>query len=279
MDRFLDTTAGRLRVAIHGSGPALLLWPSLFLDSAMYRSQVQALADRHTVVTVDNPGHGGSASPPSEFTIGDCAVACVEILQQLRIARATFIGTSWGGLVGIKLAAVRPDLVEGLILVGTSVLRPALLQRMAGRCLALGFRWFGDRAPMRSRIIARLFSSGFVQNHAEVVDQVTATLRDPDRPGVTRAIRTVMVNRRSLLPTLENVTCRTLVVAGALDGIVSSIEARACAASLPDGRFVELPQCGHLPPVEQPALFNEHVRRFLALGTDIPPFGKEVLHA
>ncbi len=72
----------------------------------MYRLRVEEFSDTHTVVTVDNPGHGHSDIPSVEFAISDCAQEAYEIVRELHIARTVFIGTSLGGLVGAKLAAM-----------------------------------------------------------------------------------------------------------------------------------------------------------------------------
>lgn len=95
-------TGGRL-VLLHGFTQTLASWGHV----------VPGLAERHTVLAVDLPGHGGSAAVAADLRGTAAAVAEVG-------GRATYVGYSMGGRVALRLALDRPHLVERLVLVGAT---------------------------------------------------------------------------------------------------------------------------------------------------------------
>ncbi len=111
---FQDTKAGRLSIEILGAGPPVFFWPSLFLDRSIFASQISHFARSHQVIAVDGPGHGESGRPPPDLTIEDCADAVKEILATRGIRTVSYVGASWGGLVGIAVATKYPELVDRL---------------------------------------------------------------------------------------------------------------------------------------------------------------------
>lgn len=95
-------TGGRL-VLLHGFTQTLASWGHL----------VPVLAERHRVVAVDLPGHGGSAAVAADLRGTAAAAADVG-------GRATYVGYSMGGRVALRLALDHPDQVERLVLVGAT---------------------------------------------------------------------------------------------------------------------------------------------------------------
>lgn len=263
MDVLVQTVVGRLRVAVAGDGPPMMLWPSLFLDSAMHRSQVEAFKGSFTVLSVDGPGHGGSSITPRRFSIDACARAAAEILRSRSLAPAVFVGTSWGGLVGAKLAADFPDLVSALVVSGAPFDPPTPSERAANRGLALAFRAFGGWRGFQRGIQKRLFSPRFLRDHPGRVAEANRALRTADRGVMAPAIRSVLVHRGSTLEDLPRIRCATLLVAGELDRAVPPARTAAHGRMIPGSRFETLADCGHLAPIEGAEQFNALVRRFL----------------
>src|SRR5450755_4326765 len=102
----LPTRIGTLHVRVTGHGPVAVLWHSLFVDSRSWYRVEPALAAQRTLVLIDGPSHGGSQPARQRFTLDDCAVAAGEILDQLGMtAPVDWVGSAWGGHVGMVLAA------------------------------------------------------------------------------------------------------------------------------------------------------------------------------
>ncbi len=102
-----------------GGGPAVLCLPGLTRTMADYADLAGHLASRFRVIRMDCRGRGRSEhadDPLAEYTLQVEGSDAVALLGHLGIVRATVIGTSRGGLIGMGLAAGLPDLVSALVL-------------------------------------------------------------------------------------------------------------------------------------------------------------------
>ena len=70
------------------------------------------------------------------------------------------------------------------------------------------------------------------------------------------------------LPRLGEIACPVLVICGADDGMVPPENSRALARAIPGARLELIPQCGHLPMLEQPETVRDLVFEFLASAPD-----------
>src|SRR5215468_6801157 len=95
---------------IEGTGDPLLYLPPAFGFAGL--KSFPALAQRHSVVTVDFQGHGRTADIPERpITLGQNAKDMVGLMKFLKISKADFLGESYGGVVATMLALRYPELV------------------------------------------------------------------------------------------------------------------------------------------------------------------------
>ena len=99
-----------------GSGTPLVLGHSFLCSGAMWRGQVQALADRCRIVNIDLRGHGRSGPAHQPFSLYDAVGDVIAVLDLLGIGRAVWCGLSIGGMVAMRAALTHPDRVAALIL-------------------------------------------------------------------------------------------------------------------------------------------------------------------
>ena len=103
---------GKSFVFLHGFLESHLIWNNL-------RKNLEKDAQ---IVTIDLPGHGNSAVMDETATMETMADAVIEVLDELNIAQATFIGHSMGGYVTCALADLYPERVENIVLINSSTL-------------------------------------------------------------------------------------------------------------------------------------------------------------
>lgn len=119
MDQYVDTNGIRLHYLDHQSdGPTLLLMPGLTANAHSFDGLVSAglvLAVR--LLALDLRGRGLSDKPASGYTLADHAADVIGLLDRLGLDRVMLGGHSYGGLLGLYLAAHHPDRVDRLVVI------------------------------------------------------------------------------------------------------------------------------------------------------------------
>ena len=95
-----------------GEGPALLLLHGLGCDHSTWLPVIQSLARRYTVIAPDLLGHGLSAKPRADYSVGGYANGMRDLLTVLGIDKVTVVGHSLGGGVAMQFAYQFPERTE-----------------------------------------------------------------------------------------------------------------------------------------------------------------------
>jgi pimeloyl-ACP methyl ester carboxylesterase len=231
--------------------PALLLLHAFPLDSRMWESTMAAFERDYRVVAPN---------------ASDLLAAGPSIPAMARAAHALMgsdpyiaVGVSMGGYIALELIGLFPKSLAGLVLVDTKAAsdtpearagRDALIDDIRERGVALATQ------AMVSRLVAP--SAG-----PDVKARIRAIVGEQD-PRVVIQCSRAMRDRRDNTDLLPNISVPTLVVRGGDDLLMTREAMLAMAESIPNGRFVSLSGCGHLPPLEQSEEFNNVLRNFLA---------------
>lgn len=241
-----------LQHEVAGEGPVVVLSGSLGATLAMWDAQVEALRDGYRVLRYDHPGHDGS--PLGELHgVASLARAVLELLDELEMERAHFVGLSLGGAVGMQLARDAPERVDRLVLACTS---PR----------------FGEPKVWDERIA--LVRSGGMDAVAEVLLQrwFTPAFEDVQRframllaiPPETYVRYCELLRELDLTGALGGIRAPTLAIAGAEDPTSPPAAVEAMAAKIPDAGVVLIEGAAHLANVERPAEFNKALLAHLA---------------
>src|SRR5215211_8882941 len=102
-----------------GSGPVVLLIHGVAGTSEQWADVAPALAERFTVVAPDLLGHGDSAKPVGDYSLGAYAVSLRDLLIALGHRRATVVGHSLGGGIAMQFAYEYPVFCERLVVVSS----------------------------------------------------------------------------------------------------------------------------------------------------------------
>src|SRR3954462_1973088 len=102
-----------------GDGPALLLLHGITSSSQTWASVLPALAEHHTVIAPDLLGHGESAKPRGDYSLGAYASGVRDLITALGHDRATVVGHSLGGGIAMQFAYQYPERVERLVLIAS----------------------------------------------------------------------------------------------------------------------------------------------------------------
>lgn len=236
-----------------GTGPVLVLWHSLFVDSRTWQRLRPGLARLHRLVIIDGPSHGGSAPVQGPLTIDGCAGAALDVLDTLGIrAPVDWLGNAWGGHVGIVLAASEPQRLRTLVTIGTPVhaLSPADRRRIG--VMVGAFRIIGAVGPLTRQVTAALLGVALRDSDPVADHLVVDNLRRSDRRGMYTAMRSLMLERPDLTPEVRRITLPTLFIAGNDDPIWTPAQAAAAAGLLRNGASAGVPGGGHVAPLFEP---------------------------
>jgi pimeloyl-ACP methyl ester carboxylesterase len=244
--RYVDVGSGRPVVLVHGQGGAWQWW-----------LRVLPAVARHTrVIALDLAGFGASEPVGAGDVFSEQVATVIGILDELRLARATIVGHSMGGLVSLKVACDHPGRVDGLMLIdsGSNIMGPARL-----RAILLGFRLFDwvfsfpavPRAIARWRYLRSVFFALAVAEPRcmtrslanELVPRMAA-------PGFIAGMEAAGKAVADATP--EAVRGPALVLWGSADRIVPLSSGRQLAEAIPDARLVVLDDVAHCAMLEKP---------------------------
>jgi pimeloyl-ACP methyl ester carboxylesterase len=257
-----------------GQGPAIVLVHGLTGSSTTWREVMPVLARDHTVIAPDLLGHGESAKPRGDYSLGAHASGIRDLLVALGVERATMIGHSLGGGVCMQFAYQFPERCERLVLVcsgglgkevslllravslpGSELVLPVLLSSQLHRALTA----VGD---VLGRLGVRLST-----RQKEVWRSYTGISDIPGRMAFVHTVRSVIdpigqrVSARDRLYLAAEMP--TLILWGTADRIIPVDHAYAAHALMPGSRLAVVEGAGHFLPIDQPQAFLDAVLPFM----------------
>src|SRR3954465_12608853 len=115
----LELHGQRVSYRVAGSGPPLLLLHGIANSSDTWARVAPLLSDRFTVIAPDLLGHGESAAPRGDYSLGAHASGARDIATALGHDRVTVVGHSLGGGIAMQFAYQFPERTERLVLVSS----------------------------------------------------------------------------------------------------------------------------------------------------------------
>jgi pimeloyl-ACP methyl ester carboxylesterase len=269
-ERSWDFRGTPLRGLVAGpaGGPPIVLLHGLGGSSSNWALLAPELARRRRVLVLDLPGHGGSPPLPAAPGLGPYADAVAAVLEREHLASVDLVGHSFGGLVSIRLAVRRPELVRGLVLAAAAGI--ASSTRWAERVLAfLGWVQPGRkispywRAVAESDVLKRsVFGHWMADDPGELSTvAVEALLRDVNLNSDTDSAWRAMTQDDPRAD-LHRVRAPALVLWGANDNQLPLEDAFDFARRLRAPVRV-IAKCGHLLIVERPDACLDAIEAFL----------------
>lgn len=249
--------------AKRASDPVIVLWHGLLLDGGMWRHQIEPLSALGRVVVIDGPGHGKSEVPPP-FSLEDCADAVPDAFGELGIDRAVFVGLSWGGMVGMRLALQHPQRVHALALLDTSAGAEDRASYIKYRLFISFTRRFGfPKAFADSQIVPVYFTENTYATQPELIERFVRTANGFPRDGLAR-VALAIFKRKDIVPRLESIRAPTLVLCGREDRATEPVHSEHIARNIVGAKLVMIEGAGHISALEQPKAVNDALVPFVA---------------
>jgi pimeloyl-ACP methyl ester carboxylesterase len=264
----------RVKFTIAGQGPVVVLIHGVAGRAAQWDEIVRLLATSHTVLAPDLLGHGESAKPRGDYSLGAHASGIRDLLVGLNMEHASVVGHSLGGGIAMQFAYQFPERCERLVLVSSGGLgedvhpmlraatlpgsefvlpilaHPRLVEAAAVVPRALGK--IGLRTGPDLTEIARGYQS---LSNAEARSAFIHTLRSVIDPTGQRINASDRLYLASKMP--------TLIVWGERDRIIPVAHARPAHEGMPGSRLELFEHAGHFPQLDDPLRFAHTLESFL----------------
>ncbi len=264
----------RVSYRLAGDGPLLVLIHGITGNCENWRAVMPRLAEHYTVLAPDLLGHGGSAKPRGDYSLGAYASGVRDLMIALGHNRGTIVGHSLGGGVAMQLAYQFPERCERLVLVssgglgrevhgllraatlpGSELVLPLLVSTRlldAGRAFSRALDRIGLRPGTDLEEMAR--------GHASLADAgarraFVHTLRSIVDPQGQRVSATDRLYLSAVVP--------SLIVWGDRDRIIPPEHGGAAHRLMPGSRLEVFPGAGHYPHLDYPDRFVEVMVDFI----------------
>jgi pimeloyl-ACP methyl ester carboxylesterase len=269
----------RVRFHRSGDGPLLVLLHGIASTSETWSPVASGVAARHTVIAPDLLGHGASAKPRGDYSLGAFASGVRDLIAALGYDRATVVGHSLGGGIAMQFAYQFPERVERLVLIASGglgrevhpILRAATLPGSELVLALLGGAWLRATGGALAATLGRLglrsgedlagVTSGIGSlTDAGAREAFVHTARAAIDAGGQRVSATDRLYLAAQLP--------TLIVWGERDPIIPVAHGHAAHAAIRGSRLEVFGGAGHFPHREEPVRFVSVLEDFL--GTTEP---------
>jgi pimeloyl-ACP methyl ester carboxylesterase len=253
---------GTIGVLAQGKGAPILFVHGFPLNHAMWQSQIDAFGRKYRVIAPDLRGFGESSVTSGTVTMEALADDMHTLLHAVFVDQPVILcGLSMGGYVAWQFFRKYRAQLKALILCDTRAAADAPAA-IAGRLkLAEEVLTHGPQAALET-MLPRLFSPGTAERHPEVLADVRAMILRNSPAGLAAALRG-LAERPDCTEMLSKIDVPTLVVCGQEDQITPVGEMKAMAQAIRGAQFVEIPNAGHLAPLENPDAVNAAISRFL----------------
>jgi 3-oxoadipate enol-lactonase len=252
-----------------GSGAPVVFSHGMLWNSSLFAPQMAVLKDRYRCIGYDHRGQGRSADDVSRAismeTVTDDAAALIE---KLGLGPVHFCGLSLGGIVGMRLAIGRPDLIRSLVLLDTTAdAEPYKLKYKAMTAIA---RLFGVRV-VAAAVMPALYGKTALNDPARA-DERREWMQQliMNRSSIWRAVNGVL-ERKSIVGELGKITAPTLVMVGDEDVSTPKALADRIVGGIANAKLIVIPGAGHGATLEQPAIVTAAIGSFLDAQSKVMP--------
>ena len=265
---FIEANGTRLYYELLGEGHSLTLVHGGYMDSKMWDGQFALFAQDYQVMRYDIRGHGKSAFPQEPFAdYQDLYV----LLTALGIDETYLLGLSLGGIIAVDFTLEHPDMVDGLVLVGSPVSGFPLEVILPTEELV-------EQENQRQAPFRKARQERNIPAMVEALMEDATLVPSPQYAEARQRVREHLSNysfayfldpapKQELVPPayerLADMHVPTLLIVGTADHFALHRMAETLEQKIPGAKRVLIPEAHHMPNMERPEAFNQIVLDFL----------------
>lgn len=242
-----------------GKGLPLVFVHGFPLSRGAWRRQVEGFSATHRVIAPDLRGFGDTPPVPGTSTMDRFAGDLHDLIQQRGTGPIVLAGHSMGGYIVLAFARHYPELLRGLVLVGTKA-GPDTPEGAAGRRATAEKVQAEGTAPVIEAMAPKMI--GRPATEAGLGAEVRGFMASASPQGVVGALLG-MAERADATAGLAGIGVPTLVVTGDEDVLIPPAESEKLAKAIPGAVLRIIPGAGHLVAHEKPREFNLALKEWL----------------
>lgn len=259
--QFLELKDGKIAYDVSGSGPLVILAPSLGDLRAEYRFLIPQLVQAgYRVASMDLRGHGESSANWPSHTVADIGADMLALVRHLDGGPATIVGTSKSGGGAVWAAVEAPELVNGLVLIGPAVRDGMPIWQTKLLFTPLFIKPWGPVVWLK--YYQTLYPTQKPADFAMYLESLGKSILQPGRLAAARKMMTS--SNIASEERLGKVRVPTLVMVGSRDPDFKdpAAEAQRIAESV-SGKVQMVQDSGHYPHAEMPEVAGRFILSFL----------------
>ena len=252
-----------LSIFIAGSNEskAIIFVHGFPFDHTMWQAQVDEFNKNYLCISYDIRGLGDSPAGDGQFTMESFVDDLETIINELKLNRSVLCGLSMGGYISLRALERMQEIFSAAILCDTrseADNNEGKLKRAAGikRINKEGL------APFAKEFITNCFGNDFKQNKKNDLEKIIEKSSQFNPVGVIGGLL-AMLSRADTTAILGKINIPTLLICGEQDTLTPPPVMMDMFHKINKAEFVEIPNAGHMTPIENPQMVNKAIRDFL----------------
>lgn len=222
-----------------GNEPVILLHGG-FVSSNEWSFEVPLLSKTHKVIVVDSRGHGRSTMSDQPFGYNLMASDVLHLMDHLKITKASIVGWSDGGIIGLILAINYPERVNKLFTYGTN------------------FNQSGYKSEPMDSVLRTLFMERVQANYRKL------SPTPENFAGFMSALGKMYSSEPNLDPLkIKTIKAPTVIACGQYEQFIKLEHFQILAKLISHAKLVVLPNVSHGGPLQDPIHFHQAVINLL----------------
>jgi 3-oxoadipate enol-lactonase len=237
-----------------GQGIPIILIHGLFLDRTAFEYQIKAFESQARIIAIDIHGHGESSVLNQPISLDEMAEDYLDLVQQIGIQQAVWVGISLGGMTSLRIACSHPEAVLGLLLLNTNAGSGAgkKVPSFDGLNAPLTLRFLWNTQFLKTQVLkAGLFGHTTLETKPDLQKIWVERMKQISSISVKYSIEAVL-SAHSILEQLPSIRVPTIVAGGGEDIALPMSASQEIHQRISNSTLVEIEKCGHSSSIEQP---------------------------
>jgi pimeloyl-ACP methyl ester carboxylesterase len=226
--------------AVWGDGSPLILLHGGLGNTEYFGGQVAEFAKQYRVIAMDSRGHGRSSRDAQPYSYGLMAKDVIALMDFLKIDKASIVGWSDGGIIGLDIAMNYPDRLDRLFAFGANTNVAGLKPNI-------------DKDPIFAK---------YIENAGKDYERLSKTPKEYN--DFVTQISQMWATQPDYKPEqLAKISAPVAIADGEHDEAIRQEHNVEMSKAIPGAKLVILPGLSHFAMLQDPQAFNQAVLEFL----------------